>query len=303
MPSDRRGPGARRGLVLLGLVVAQGTVCAQDTAHVAAMCDGKVVSAIIITPRDPSFRVVPRQIRSIASRVGLFQTTTRTDVIGRFLLLSVGERCSERQRAESERILRLQPFIAEATVRTIADSAGSVRVEVETIDEVPTVIAMQLSDRRPSAFRLGSGNVGGQGLYLVASVERGFAYRTGAGVTAVARQAFGRPYSLALVAERAPLGSTSSLALTHPFFTELQRTAWHVGYRSANRYRSFVRPEREPLALGVRRELWNVGGVRRIGIGRRRAFAGILVTHEDVRPERRADAVRPRNLAPLRGRC
>jgi hypothetical protein len=101
-------------------------------------------------------------------------------------------------------------------VRTVADGAGGVRLEVETIDEVPTVLAMQLQDRRPSAFPVGSGNVGGQGLYLVGSVERGVAYRAGAGIAAVAGQAFGRPYSLALVAERAPLGSTLSLALTHP---------------------------------------------------------------------------------------
>jgi hypothetical protein len=38
----------------------------------------------------------------------------------------------------------------------------------------------------------------------------------------------------------------------------------------------------------VRRELWNVGGVRRIGIGRRRDFAGVLVTQEHVRPGRQA---------------
>ena len=36
---------------------------------------------------------------------------------GSFLLLSAGQPCTERLRAESERILRFQPFLADATVR------------------------------------------------------------------------------------------------------------------------------------------------------------------------------------------
>lgn len=289
---------AGRILALLGLVVARGTVHAQGSARTAAACEGKVISAISITPRDPSFLAVPRQLRVVARAVGLHHTTTKADVIGRFLQLEVGARCTERHRAESERILRLQPFLADATVRARPDSVGGVHIEVETIDEIPTVFAMRLNDRRPSAIRVGNGNVGGQGLYLAASAERGFAYRSGAGLTAIARQAFGRPYTLALVAERAPLGSTLSLALGHPFLTDLQRTAWHMGYRDLNRYLSFVRPELDALSLGVRRQFWDVGGVRRIGLGRRRAFAGVLLTHEDVRPAGGAVVISDSGLVP-----
>ncbi len=284
---ERRCDRAGGLLLLLGSFVAPGAAHAQDSTRRATACEGKVVSAIAITPRDPSFLVVSRQLRSVARAVGLHHTTTKAEVISRFLQLEVGARCTERKRAESERILRLQPFLAEATVRARRDTAGGVRIEVETIDEIPTVFAMQVSDRRPSALRIGNSNVGGQGLYLAANVERGFAYRSGVGVTAIARQSFGRPYTLALVAERAPLGSTLSLALGRPFLTDLQRTAWHVGYRDVNRYVSFVRPEFDALSLGVRRQFWDVGGVRRIGVGRRRAFAGALFTHEDVRPEGR----------------
>jgi hypothetical protein len=102
-------------------------------------------------------------------------------------------------------------------------------------------------------------------------------------VTAVAHQAFGQPYTLALVAERAPLGSTLTLALGYPFFTALQRSAWHAGYSDMNRYRSFVRPELDALSLGIRRKFWDLGGVRRVGLGRLSTFVGALVTHEDVR--------------------
>ena len=82
-----------------------------------AQCVGQIVSAIAIVARDPSFIRVPRPLRPIARGVGLHHTTTKQDVIGRFLLLSVGQPCTERRRAESERILRFQPFLADATVR------------------------------------------------------------------------------------------------------------------------------------------------------------------------------------------
>jgi hypothetical protein len=103
-------------------------------------------------------------------------------------------------------------------------------------------------------------------------------------VYGVAHQAFGRPDTLALVAEQAPLGSVLSLALGYTFLTDLQRTAWHAGYGDAKRYPTFVPPKGDALSLGVRRRFWDVGGVRRVGLGRRSAFAGVLVTHEDVKP-------------------
>jgi hypothetical protein len=256
-----------------------------------ASCDGKIVSAIRVTPHDPSFLVVPRSLRALARAVGVLHTTTKKKTIASFLLLEVGQPCTERERSESERILRLQPFIAQATVRAVSDGAGGVRIEVETTDEIPTVFAMRFHGTSPSALRVGNGNVGGQGLYLAAKVERGFAYRTGVGVYGIAHQVLGRPYTAELAAERAPLGSTLKLAFDHPFFTDLQRTAWHVGYSAVNRYVSFDRPEGEPLSLAVRRRFWDLGGVRRVGGSRRSAFVGALLTEEDVTPAERAVVV------------
>lgn len=271
-------------LAPFALAVTFGTLAAQDATRAVASCDGKIVSAIRITPEDPSFLNVPRSMRALARAVGVLHTTTQGKTIASFLLLEVGQRCTERQRSESERILRLQPFLAEATVRAVPDDRGGVRIEVETSDEIPTVFDMRLHGASPSALRFGNGNIGGQGLYLAAKVERGFAYRTGVGVYGVAHQVFGRPYTAALAAERAPLGSTFTLALGHPFFTDLQRTAWHAGYGAVNRYVSFDRPEGDPLSLAVRRRLWDVGGVRRVGGSRRSAFVGALLTEEDVTP-------------------
>jgi hypothetical protein len=277
---------ARMVLPLL-LLVTPGAVLAQEAAETSVACDGKIVSDIVITPRDPSFLLVPRRLRPLARGVGLHHTTSKPEVIGRFLLLEVGETCTERQRAETERILRFQPFLADASVRAVADTLGGVRIEVQTIDEIPTVFGMRVREMRPAMLRFGNGNVGGQGLYLAGSVERGFAYRTAGRVDATAYQIFGRPYTLSLVAERATLGGALSVALGHPFFTDLQRTAWHTGFSDVNRYLSFVPPDGDVISLGVERRFWDLGGVRRVGLGRNSGFVGMLLTEEDVNPASR----------------
>jgi hypothetical protein len=266
----------------------------------ATACDGKIVTSITVTPRDPSFVAVPRPLRAIARSVGVLHTTSTKHTILGFLLLEIGQPCTERHRAESERILRLQPFLADATVRALPDSSGGVRIEVETIDEIPTVVDMRVRGKRISQGRFGNGNVGGQGLYLVASVERGLSYRTGFEVHAVANQVLGQPDIFEFVAQRSPLGGELTLGLGHAFVTDLQRTAWHVGVSDANRYISFTVPEGDALSLEVRRQLWDVGRVRRIGLGQRSAFIGALVTHEDVRSANRFFVVSDSGLmAPL----
>jgi hypothetical protein len=259
-------------------------VVAQDPEPALAPCDGRRVTEVVITPADPSFLSFPQRLRPLARGVGLHHTTSRKEMIGRFVLLEAGEPCTERQRAESERVLRLQPFLADARVRALPDSEGGVRIEVETIDEIPTVFGMRIREFLPSALRFGNGNVDGRGLHLAGNLRRGFAYRTGLGVEGTAYQVLGGPYRLSAAAERAPLGSTVSVALSLPFFTDLQRIAWHAGFSDVNRYLHFVPPEGDRLSLGVERRFWDVGGVRRLGLGRYVAFAGLLLTAETVTP-------------------
>ena len=228
----------------------------------------------------------------------MLHTTSTQETIGRFLLLAIGQPCTERHRAESERILRLQPFLADATVRVVADSGGGVHIDVETIDEIPTVVDLRLRGTHPSLVRFGNGNIGGQGLYVATSVERVPAYRTGLGLHAVANQILGQPYILSLVVEHAPLGGELTAAFGHAFVTDLQRSAWHMGVSDANRYVSFRVPEGDAVSLDVRRRFWDFGGVRRVGLGRRSAFLGGLVTHEDVTPANQFVVITDSGLAP-----
>ena len=254
----------------------------------AAQCDGKTVSAITVASHDPSFLEVPRALRPLARGVGLEHTSTRGEVVRRFLLLEAGGPCSAVRVAESQRILRLQPFLAEATVRAVPDSVGGVRIEVETLDEIPTIFSMRFRSWSPAAIRVGVGNIGGRALHVAARLDQGFGYRTGAGLEVIANQVFGRPHTLAFEANRAPLGSTLRLAFGHAFFTDLQRGAWHVGYSSVNAYTHFVRPDTDAISLGVVRRFADVGRVLRVGFGRRVGFIGGLLTYERVTPTAQA---------------
>ncbi|HEY5646842.1 MAG TPA: hypothetical protein VIS76_12905, partial [Pseudomonadales bacterium] len=196
--------------------------------------------------------------------------------------------CTDRQRAESERVLRLQPFLADATVRSVPDGAGGVRIQVETTDELATVLRMRFHGLEPAAVRMGNGNLAGQGLYVAAGIGWRSAYRTGFAFDGAAYQVLGRPFTLAVSTDRAPLGGALAVEFGHPFLTGLQRSAWHMGYGDADRYTSFVRPDYDPLTLEVHRRFWDAGGVRRLGANPQSTFLGVLVSGEDVRPARRA---------------
>jgi hypothetical protein len=284
MPALRRT--AWRLALMLGIPFR--VALAQDVPPATPSCAGRIVSAVVVTTRAPSFLAFPRRLRPLARGAGLHHTTTRPEVVRRFLLLRAGEPCTERGRAESERVLRFQSFLAAATVRAVPERDGRVRIEVETVDEIPTVVGLGVRGGSPSRLRLGNGNVGGHGVYLAGHAERGFGYRTGVGLRAVDHAAFGGPIRLETVAERSPLGGVFTLAAGHAFLTDLQRTAWHVGYGTERGYASMMRPEGDPLSLGVRRRLWDAGAVRRVGVGRFQAFAGGLVTGEHVVPARTA---------------
>jgi hypothetical protein len=230
----------------------------------APSCDGLRVSRIDIQPGRPPFTGQASRWRNVARAVGLHHATTRDGVIDAFLALDVGEPCTEIRRAESERLLRAQPFLADATVRAIPDGAGGVAVEVRTVDEIPVLVNGRFRGLAPRALSLGNENVGGLGLLLEANIERGYAYRTGFGARIVEYATFGRPYVASLEAERYTLGHRVGVSLAHPFYTDLQRIGWHAGYLTSNEYPGLRRPARDELALGVRQERWEGSSLYRV---------------------------------------
>lgn len=238
---------------------------AQDVAPLAATpCDGRIVTGVDVRAGRPPFEGSAKTWRSVARAIGLHHATTRAEVIASFMALHVGRPCTERRRTESERMLRAQPFIAEASVRTVPDGRGGVVAVVETVDEIPVLVSARFHGASPEEISLGNSNIGGTGLSAEVRGERGFAYRTGFGAKVRKYSMFGHPFIGTVEGQRNTLGYLLDGALEHPFYTDLQHIGWHVGYRSSDEYPRLKRPARDELALEVKQERWDASSLTRV---------------------------------------
>jgi hypothetical protein len=287
-----RKNGERWGLVaLIGAAAlvgrpahAQAAVSGGPAAR-ADTCAGQVVSSIVVNPEPPSLiaKSLPHLLRPVA-QVLLQHKTTRPSAILPFLLLREGATCTEFKRTESERLVRAQPYIADAAVHAVPDTGGTVRIEVSTTDEIPLVAAVQFGRGTLSAITYGNSNILGAGMFGAIDWENGFAYRDGFGARYTDYHAFGQRYVFSGVAERYPRGNTEAASLSKPFLTDAQRTAWYVGGVDMNSYVSFMRPDAPSLSLSVEHTRADVGGVFRIGGRSTGLFAGPLVSYESIQP-------------------
>jgi len=238
---------------------------AQTVSVNAPVCDGMVVSRVDIEPAPPPFSGSAARWRAAANAVGLHHATTRADVVRAFLSLAPDQPCTEFRRAESERVLRAQPFLSDASVVLVPDGPGRVIVKVATVDEIPVLIGARFRGvRLPVSLNVGNANIGGTGLRLEGRVERARGYRTGFGASLRQEALFGRPYRLLASADRYRVGRELGLEMEHPFFTDLQRVSWHAGVRTRNDYLGIDRPARDPLALRVTDMQWDASSLFRL---------------------------------------
>lgn len=241
----------RRRLSPVVLLLACATTAGAQRVRRSFVCSGEIVSRVDIQPSPPPFSGAAKKWRALAHTVGLHHATTRPRVVEAFLSLAPGKPCTEFRRAESERVLRAQPFLSDAMVRVEHDTGGMVTVSVSTTDEIPVLVSGRFRGIAPESFSLGNENVGGTALRLVGRVERGRAYQTAVGIGVEQDALFGRPYRLILDADRYQVGQRVNAEIEHPFFTDLQRLSWHVGGFTSRDYFRFERPARDPLALSM----------------------------------------------------
>lgn len=245
-----------------------------------AQCNGDVIRDITVHASAPTVAGVNRfpVIRDVARAT---HSTTRPQVIRAFLLFAEGDRCTELARAESERILRAQPFLADARVTVIALDNG-VRIEVHTIDEGAMVFGTRVLSGDPlvRSLRLGNGNLAGRGIHAAGEWRAGGALRDGAGVTVTDYLAFGRPYVLHLKAMRSPLGGEWHSSVTRPFLTGLQAQAWRAGAGEMSGYAALVHPDSGVRAVRVERRYADAGAMFRVGSPTRMGLLGLVLSHE-----------------------
>lgn len=241
-------------------------VAAQDTTRAPILCHGERVDDIVVNPEPPPIAGM-RRVPSIARMVRRLHATTHASVIRRFLLLSVGEPCTELRRTESERLLRAQPYLAEASVLAYPDSEGGVSLLVRTVDEYAVIATAQIDGASPylQSARLGSANVDGSGILVAADWRSGGVYRNGFGARVTDNQFTGRPFIVSLLGRQDPLGSEWRFDASHPFYTDLQRVAWRARAGENIGYVGFTPTPNEVHALHLARSYFDIGGIVRLG--------------------------------------
>lgn len=251
--------------------VAAAQAADKDTTAVtlagAVRCRGERVNSIEIQSL-PSFELSgPALFRKALVVARKLHSTTNPAIIRRYLALQEGSSCTELRRTESERILRAQPFLAEAYVSAYPDTAGGVRIIATTVDEVSLIVSAAFSSREPTfrGFKFGEANLMGEAIYAAVEWKNRRFFRDEITTRFADYQLLGRPYQLTAMASRRDIGHTWEVEASHPFLTDLQRFSWRTTAGDEDRYRYFTRRNELPAALLVKRRFGDVGGLVRVG--------------------------------------
>jgi hypothetical protein len=247
-----------------------------------ADCIGQRIDDIVVYSEAPSVANLQR-VPVLARLARKFHATTKTELITNFLLLREGDACVELRRAESARILRAQPFIADAEVYVIPNDRGGVDLEVHTSDEVSIVIGGGVRAKSPqlSFLLLGSQNLAGQGVFMSGAWRAGDGLRDAFTFRGIDNQFLGRAWVLAVSGERAILGGSWRVEGTQPFLTDLQRVAWRALSGTETRYFELRQPNGDTPTLPSERKYFDIGGIVRVGPPGSLGLFGASITGED----------------------
>lgn len=291
-----------RAPALLGalLLIVARPLRAQDTLALPVPCVGQTITRIDVRTLPPYFNGPLHRWPTLGRLVRELHATTNPEVVRRFVLLQPGDACDEARRAESERILRVQPYLSSARITPYPDGQGGVVLRVTTVDEVSTTIGAGIRSSAPylSSFRLGDQNAGGNAISVAAAWKEGFYYRDQFSGRAVDYQLFGRPYQLSIDGTRRTLGGEWALAASHPFFTDFQRIAWSATQGESRIYVPFLRGAGADPSLAVFRTYRDVGGVVRVGAPGRLSLFGASISKETEEPAPAPVLVTDRGVLP-----
>lgn len=249
------------------------------------VCSGQAVSDIIVITQPPYTERLPRDLDFVRRIMRATHANTRDAIVLRNLLFQVGDPCTEQRRAESERILRAQPFLVDARISTFDDGRGGVRIEVETRDEFSLVFSTNVRLQGPMVrgLRVGERNLAGAAIDASVLWQNGGAFDDVIGMRVVDYQFGGRRNELRLEGVRRQHGNAYGAELVRPYYTDLQRLAWRVAMGGTTEYAPFMRPGLAPNALVVDRRFVSVGAIGRVGPISRLRLAGLSFSREHQR--------------------
>ncbi len=235
----------------------------------------------------PPFKGEAAYWRRAARSIGLHHTTTDTAVVRRFLALETGGLCTDFRMRESARLLREQPFLADATVRAVPDDNGGVRIEVETVDEIPAIIAGSFSRGRISNLEIGNENMFGDAWLLALHGRDRVLEGRSAGFRASDFQFLGRPYQLDVEGDWGQRTSAWLVDASHGYLTDLQQIAWEAGIGHAGEKFSVLHrgDNIRDLAISYRHFSADIGGVLKLGNLRTPILLGAIATYVHRKPQ------------------
>ena len=269
------------------------------TAQNAVPCTGQRIDSIAIDAQAPTV-VGLRRVPVIGDFVRNTHVITRGDIVRGYLLLSVGDRCQELRRAESERILRAQPFLADASIEVLPNARGGVTLEVHTIDEASLILSGTVNSKTPQvrSVRVGSSNLAGLGVLASISWRHEPAFDDRLQLRLSDYQFAGQPYVLSAASVRDAFGRDHRAELTLPFRTDLQRVAWRTLIGESRGHAQFALRDSGRLALGFGREYAEAGGIGRLGPPGRLSLFGLSFTNERAWPDTTAKRITTSGFQP-----
>ncbi len=286
-------------------IVSPAVLVAQSLEGVSVPCKGQIISRIDIDTRPP-FEIKGSKLQKRLTRqLTQIHATTNPEVIRRFLALKPGMGCDELRRLESERILRAQPYLSDASIVPQQDSAGAFYLSVTSTDEISLVLGGGGSGANPYLryIRLGEENFMGEAVSVVGQWRYSQNFRDNFSALITDYQFLGKPYQFSVEGQRNELGGVWGVEFSHPFLSDLQKFSWRTTAGSREEYRYFRReqllppiemdadvsaePERPPgpPAVLLQRSYGDVGGVVRLGPpGGTLALVGGSISYEDEMP-------------------
>lgn len=261
-------------------------------AQVLVPCRGQRIDSIAVDAQAPTVAGL-RRVPLVGNVVRNTHVVTRDKVVRGYLLLKVGDRCAELRRAESERILRAQPFLADASIELRPNNRGGVILEVSTIDEASLILSGSVASGVPQlrSLRVGSANLAGLGVSTSIAWRHQPAFDDKLQLRLSDYQFAGRPLVLGVVSMRDPFGRDDRGELTLPFRTDLQRVAWRTLIGESRGHAQFVQRDSGRLALGYGREYLEAGGIARLGPPGRLSLFGFSFTNERSWPDSAAKRI------------
>ena len=271
-------------------------------------CHGQRIDSISIDAEAPTVTGL-RRVPIVGNIVRETHVVTRDNVVRRFLLLREGDRCTELRRSESERILRAQPFIADASIEVQPSPRGGVDLVVRTIDEASLILSGSLAAASPAlrSVKVGSGNLAGLGVATSVTWRYQPVLDDRLELRASDYQFAGQPYVLSLAVVRDPLGRDDHAGLTLPFQTDIQRIAWRTVVGEGRGTVQFVKRDSGRLTLGFGREYAEAGVIGRLGPPGKLSLFGVSFSNERTWPDTGAQRLdvsgfRPDTAAEFAGR-